>query len=187
MMNQSKENLKSQSVPVATLGPPHGLKGEVRVYPFHGKEFSQLKKELKVFLQLPEKKSLNNSAMPLMTKITSLRWTPEYALVFFDSFTDRDQIKAFQDSEVWMLREDFKELENDNEYYLSDLLGFEVQHFSDSKMIGLIESFYFNGANQSVAKITSKEMELEVLLIPQFIKRIDWEKKVVVIDNPIYE
>nr|MBQ0091447.1 16S rRNA processing protein RimM [Candidatus Enterousia merdequi] len=65
----------------------------------------------------------------------------------FDNINDRNTAESLRGTQLFILREDLPKLK-ENEYYQSDLIGFDV--IRDNKIIGIVEGFQNFGAGDII-------------------------------------
>lgn len=165
-------------VTLGILGKPFGLKGEIYFYPFNPKTES-LSPNLSVTLKNPKNPTL-------IKKIEKIRWNNDAALIKFADINSKEDAALLTHAELCIERSQLPPLEA-NEFYLNDLLGFDVLEVEGTQSIGQVTGFTFNHANQSIMHIKlSKNQTLDILVVP-FVKKVDLSERRCYIIIPDYE
>ena len=168
-----------QFLRIGVITSPHGLKGEVKVYPTtdSAERFRQVRR---VILKTPKE--------TIETEITGARFFKNLAIVKFAAFNDVEQVQNLHNTEVFIYREDGQKLE-EGEYYIADLIGCEVITV-EGKALGRIKDVLQTGANDVYIVDTTaggdtslgdKTGELLLPVIPDCIKNVDIEKGVITV------
>lgn len=121
---------------VGVLVKPHGLAGEVKVYPTtdEPEKFTSLKK---VYI-----KTKNET---LTLKIDKAHYFKQFVIVHFEGLDRIEDIEPLMKKDLWIDREEAVDLE-ENEYYIADLLGMKVVT-DEGKELGKIKDVMDTGAN----------------------------------------
>ena len=98
--------------------------------------------------------------------------------------SDRNLAESYLPFKIQLSRDAFPEL-SDDEFYLNDLIGCRVIDSRTDQEIGVIEKFYFSGA-QDIAIIKKNSGSLELPLIEKFFLDVDIEENQVVVFVPEY-
>jgi len=120
---------------------PHGIKGEIELVLHNDPSESILEDDVSLWLFPSGPKSLLNPSGVQM-KIESLRFGNKVILKL-DEIKDRTQLEKMLPFEIFLSREFFPELDED-EFYLVDLIDLPVLNEEGDK-IGKLESFSDNG------------------------------------------
>ena len=105
-------------IEIGTVGPPHGIKGEIKIY-MHNTDFAleRLKKGSLLYIRKPSRRS------PRPVRIVSARkQDKDMWLVHFESIISRISAAAFRNFKVYVRAEDRPEMAVD-EYLVRDLVG----------------------------------------------------------------
>jgi 16S rRNA processing protein RimM len=98
--------------------------------------------------------------------------------------TDRNMAEALKGAAVFIPRSQFPQLDDEDEFYWSDLIGLEVENLQGERL-GVVHDMMSNGP-QSILRITDPaNAESDERLIPfvdQFVKKVDQEAKKIVVD-----
>ena len=121
---------------VGVLVKPHGLAGEVKVYPTtdEPEKFTSLKK---VYI-----KTKNET---LTLKIDKAHYFKQFVIVHFEGLDRIEDVEPLMKKDLWIDREEAVDLE-ENEYYIADLLGMKVVT-DEGKELGKIKDVMDTGAN----------------------------------------
>ena len=100
--------------------------------------------------------------------------------------TDRDVAEALKGAAVFVSRSQFPALDEEDEFYWSDLIGLEVENLQGERL-GVVHDMMSNGP-QSILRVTSAPAAEEAgqeRLIPfvdQFVIKVDKDAKKIVVD-----
>lgn len=149
---------------VGVLVKPHGLAGEVKVYPTTDEpgKFTSLKK---VYI-----KTKNET---LTLKIDKAHTFKQFVIVHFEGLDKIEDIEPLIKKDLWIDREEAVELE-ENEYYIADLLGMQVVT-DEGTELGRIKDVLDTGAND-VYIVQTDGGEVLLPAIRQCILKVDIEK-----------
>ncbi len=154
---------------VGVLLKPHGLKGEMNVYPTTD--------DPERFKDIPEV-LLKNGNEYIKLHIRSARPKKNLMIVGFKEYTDINQVEKFEKCELYVTRENAIPLE-EGEYYIKDLIGLSV-YLTDGSAFGTLKDVLKTGAND-VYSVDVKGKEVLIPVIPDCIKEVDIENKKVVV------
>ena len=143
----------------------HGIKGELRIV-------SDFKYKDKVFykgnkLYLGKRKQ--------QVYINSYRKHKNYDMVKFNDINDINDAIIFKGDEVFIKRED---LDIDG-YVDEDIIGLKV--YDDDKLIGKVNSIIKN--KQEILVVKNKNKNYLIPFVDEFIKNIDLDKKILIINT----
>lgn len=147
----------------------HGIKGNVKIYPYT--DDPERFKELDYLLIGDGFKEL---------KIAEMFIQKGFVYVRFEGYEDINKILDFINSNVYIYDKDRVKLPEDR-YFISDIVNMEV-HDMEGKLIGKVTDVIENLANDlfQVQKPDGKVFYLPAR--KEFIKEIDVDKKVIIID-----
>lgn len=157
-----------------TLGRPHGVGGDVSLFPFN--------KDTKVssFLSLPF--AVRVVLGDDIRTLTASRWRGDHRrfLVRFEEIGTRDQASTLVNYELHLSQSLFP-VPAPGEVLIRDMLGCDVLS-ADGEPLGKVVSTYWNGAQEvmRVAKEASEDRYFPV--VPDFIIRCDLGARLVVVD-----
>ena len=143
---------KKDRLRVGVITSPHGVHGEVNVFPTTDdpKRFLDLKK-----IYLDTKKEL------IECEIKSVKFFKNMVILSFNGIDDRNAIEKYRQCDLLIDREDAMELGED-EYFICDLIGLDIID-EDGKKIGVLKDVMTSAAND--VYVVEKNDD-EELLIP---------------------
>jgi len=124
---------------IGVVTKPHGIRGEVKVYPFT-EDVDNFKKLKSVFVSKPNKSSSSKSE-----DIEWVKKSKNMLIVKFSSVNNPEEANLLRGYEIFVSREDASPL-NGGEYYISDLIGMNVVDENDDE-IGTLNDVIQTGAN----------------------------------------
>lgn len=145
--------IKTDLLQVGVITAPHGVHGEVKVYPTTDdkKRFSDLKE---VILDLgTSQKSLH---------ITSVKYIRQMVVLQFKEITDRNEAELLRQKPLLVTREHAVPLE-EGEYFIVDLIGLKIVDEQGTE-IGILTDVLQTGANDVyVCQTAEKELLLPAI------------------------
>ena len=161
---------------------PHGVKGGM-VFDLINRESSILRSGFRIKLH-PKSDGSSISSDGLEQVIRSISFGNK-VIVYLEGINSRNEIEELIPFEVCVERKDFPNLPDD-EYYLSDLIGFYV-YDKNGEQIGEVLSIGSNGVQNilNVGKKGEKDF-FEILIIDNFIHNIDFLRKKIIASRPNY-
>ena len=143
---------KKDRLRVGVITSPHGVHGEVNVFPTTDdpKRFLDLKK-----IYLDTKKEL------IECEIKSVKFFKNMVILSFNGMDDRNAIEKYRQCDLLIDREDAMELGED-EYFICDLIGLDIID-EDDKKIGVLKDVMTSAANDVYVV---EKTDGEELLIP---------------------
>lgn len=157
---------------LGTLSKPHGLKGSAFFY-MENIEDTQLKAGKSIYLTTKSETKL--------FVIEHLNTKGKKPIIKLEGINSREELELILPADVSMDRADFEDLQ-EGQFYLTDMLGFEVIEYESSKSLGKVEEFYSNGAQDIVVIRGKEEIDLPLNLIEEIL----WEAKKIKIYKPEY-
>ncbi|WP_457574766.1 ribosome maturation factor RimM [Desulfolithobacter sp.] len=115
---------------------PHGIRGEIKVYPYSG-DPAGLGEYERIWLS-------GDSGEKTCYRVVRSRIQGRLALLTLGDCTSRDQAESLAGQELWVRRSEMPEVDED-EFYLQDLEGFRV--VEDGREIGRITGILETGAH----------------------------------------
>lgn len=156
---------------VGIITAPHGLHGEVKVYPTtdDAKRFKRLKE---VILALAEEGQFSKEQSQIV-EIESVKFFKQFVILKFKGLDRIEDVEKYRKYSLFVTRSNAVRLRKD-EYFVADLIGLTVLD-EDGTEIGILKDVIETGAND-VYVITLKEGE-ELLLpaIKQCVLVVDVE------------
>ncbi len=155
-----------EKVKVGKITNAHGLRGDMRVYPYTDKE------------NFEDYSSVMIEGFDEPHKITKVRYNKNMVLLKLNTINHIDEVEALKNRELYVYKEDLKELADD-EFYISDIIGCVVQNDS-GEILGEVKDYL---THTSQAVIVVKRSEGDDFMVPHvdaFIVSINIEDKLVV-------
>jgi len=151
---------------VGVITSPHGLRGEVKVFPITD-DVNNFKKYKEVILDTGKEK--------LTLEIGGVKFFKKFVILKFKGIDDINDVEEYGKAGLWIKREQSVPLKK-GEYFIADLIGLAV-FTEDGKQFGTLKDVMQTGAND-VYIIESKEHgEVLVPAIKDCILDIDIEQK----------
>lgn len=154
-----------QRLKVGVIASPHGLKGEVKVFPTtdDAKRFKKLKE---VMMEAgTEYKTLT---------INGLKFSGKFVIIKFAGFDRIEDVQPYKGMGLWVDRKDAVRLKKD-EYFVADLLELKVVD-EDFRELGTVKEVIHTGAND-VYVIKTAGKDLLIPAIKECILEIDVESR----------
>ncbi len=161
-----KELNKNDMLRVGVITSPHGVHGEVNVFPTTDdvKRFNTLKT-----VYIDNKKTL------LECEIESVKYFKNMVILKFKDHEDRNEIEKFRQNDILIDRADAVPLEED-EYFICDLIGFDVIEDNGQKL-GILKDILTTAANDVYEVETGDGKEVLIPSIKDCILDISLEEK----------
>ena len=154
-------------VPLGRIGAPHGLRGEVRFFPYAGLESETLRRGLEVRLEMV----LHGKASLRKLVVQGVRRGKKALLVKFESVDDRTAAGRLTGATLHVRREDLPPLE-EGEFYYVDVVGVEVR-FEGGDVLGVVRNVF--RAAQDVLEIETPEGMLMVPVLEHLVTEVGSE------------
>lgn len=166
-----KESSKNQFIDLGTCAKPHGIKGAFSLHLESGEE-SILRKGMKLTLfPLSEKSSIVESGQIVEIEKISIG---NKAIAEFKDIKDRNMVEAMIPFRVCISRSEFPEIEEEGEFYISDLIGLEAYEYETELHLGRVTKFYENSV-QIILVISGKNKTIELPFVDHFVPEVDIE------------
>ncbi|MCM1105588.1 MAG: ribosome maturation factor RimM [Blautia sp.] len=136
---------------VGVVTSPHGIRGEVKVYPTTDDPARY--KKLKTAL-------LDDGKNPREVKITSVKFFKNMVILKLEGTDDRDEAEKLRQAKLLVSREQAVKLKKD-EYFIADLIGLSVTS-DEGEELGVIKDVLQTGAND--VYVISREGAPELLV-----------------------
>jgi 16S rRNA processing protein RimM len=105
-------------------------------------------------------------------------------VVSMSGIADRDVAEALKGASVFIRRSDFPQLDEENEFYWSDLIGLAVEN-QQGESLGTVADMMSNGP-QSILRIEyeaeGKAQERLIPFVDQFVIKVDKDAKKIIVD-----
>jgi len=145
----------------------HGLKGEVRILSDFEKKDKVFVPGMTIYIGRKKEKEI----------INTYRHHKVFDMITMQGYSDINEIIRYKGLYVYVRKEDLKL--DDNEYLLSDLIDLDV--CIDNNKVGVITDVRDSGNNKFIV-VKTEEREVFVPLQDEFIKKVDLNKKIVIIE-----
>lgn len=126
----------TQRILVARIGAPHGVKGEVRLFPFTADPQA-----------LRDYAPLTDAEGRRQFKILALRPAKEHFVARLAGIDDRTAAEALTNTDLYVPRDALPEAEDDDTFYHADLIGLGV-HDEAGARIGTVTALHDFGAGE---------------------------------------
>ena len=165
-----------QFLRIGVITRPHGVHGEVKVYPTtdYPERFEEVSRIV-----------LKTARGDVTTGIDSVKYFNGLAIVKFSCLNTPEEAREYNGCDVMISREQAQPLE-DGEYYIADLIGCKVIADSLSgelagRELGMVRDVLQTGANDVYVVQTPSGEELLFPVIPDCIKNVDIEQNVITV------
>jgi len=161
-------------VQVGNISGVHGIKGWVKIY------------------SLTEPKEAIFEYQPWLlgetfeeVRVAQGKQHGKHLIALLKKVSDRDQAESLVKQSIWVYRDQFPEL-SDDEFYWTDLTGLSVR-LEGGTELGTIDSMLATGANDVM--VVRGEKERLIPFVPgQYVKQVNLDDGVVIVDwDPDFE
>ncbi len=156
---------------IGVIIKPHGLKGEVKVYPTTD-DMRRFDMCDEVYLDIRGKKKL--------VHVEGVKYFKKQVILKFEEFGKIEDIEAFKNVDILVDREHAVPLE-EGEYFIADLIGLEVYDDENNEKIGVVKDVMEMPANNVYVIKNEEGKELLFPAIDDCIKDIDMENKKIIV------
>lgn len=157
----------SDYINIGKLTSAVGIRGEIRVMLYAG-ESDNLKKDAEIGLALGKREET--------LTVTSLRYQNGKPVIKLSGYPDRTAVEALRNAEIYIRVESLEELP-EGEFYIRDLIGFEVYDRSSEQIIGSVTDYISNRA-QALWEVTSADgRELLIPDVDAFVREIRGDER----------
>ncbi len=146
-----------------------GIKGEVRVT-LYANESDNLKKGAVLVLK--------RGKLSKELEVAAVRYQGGRPVVKFESIADRNAADELRDYELLIAESDLAEL-GEGEFYIKDLIGFEVYDEASESVIGRVTDYIQNRAQALFEVEASDGRKVLIPDVDAFIKSIDGDASVI--------
>lgn len=147
----------------------HGIKGEVKVYPYTD-DIDNLAKTKKVYLDDKLIKGYDVKSCKVIKNM----------LVFKLQGIDSVEVaNTFRDKDIFIPK---KEISEEDTYYIEDLIGCEVIDMKSNEVIGKVTYVFNTGANDVYEVEKSDSNKVYLPAIKQVIKNVDIKDKKIYVE-----
>lgn len=156
--------MKKQFLETGEIVTTHGIKGEVKVYPWCDSPEFLLDFD-RLYLDSAGKKQLT---------VTSARLQKNMVLLTFEGVDSIEDAKPLRGKTLYLNRDDVQMEEG--EYFVQDLMGLEVVNADDLHPYGTLTQVSQTGANDVYHILFPNQKEYLIPAIPQVVIRTDLEE-----------
>ena len=151
---------------VGVITQPHGVRGEVKVFPTTDdvKRFKKLKKVL-----------LDTGKEKIALEVQSTKFFKQFVILKFKEFDNINEIEKYRRCPLLVTREDAVKLE-ENEYFIADMIGMEV-FTEDGSSFGILKDVIETGANDVYVIDSHAHEEVLIPAIKECILDVDVESQ----------
>lgn len=157
------------SILIGKIVNVHGIKGEVKIYPYTD-DIENLAKTKVVYLDKDLKDKYN----------ISCRIQKNMLLVKIKGIDTVEQAESLRNKNVYVSRDSLKNLE-EGSYYVEDLLGLEVVDINE-KYIGILKYIFNTGANDVYEVETKDNGTIYLPAIKQVVKKVDIKSGKIIVE-----
>lgn len=155
---------------IGKIVKPQGVKGECKIYP--------LTNDLSLFNGLT-KVYLEDQIMNVTNCVVRFG----FCYMTFENITDRNMSEKLRNKKVYILKEDA--LVKENEYFIDDLIGFQVVDENAQTIGKLIDVEQYGAADVFV--IYADKREYRVSFISDIVTKVDLDENVIIVNRKNYE
>jgi 16S rRNA processing protein RimM len=167
-LNKTPEDL----VPLGKVIKPHGLNGELKVF-LYNSESKTFTKGLKVWFNIADQYRCYN--------LNSIKGSINNKIIQLKEISNIDETVNLVKKEIFVSRYDFAELDKDDKFYLSDLIGFKVIDENDNEYGKVID--ILNTAASDIIIIDYKNKEIMIPAVDQYVALFDFENKLIKVND----
>ena len=150
---------------VGTITSPHGVRGDVKVYPTTDEKERFL--DLKSVILRKDAQDEGETK-----KIFHVRFLKNMVILQIEGTPDRNAAELLRGMELYVPREEAIPL-SENEYYVADLIGMEVS--TEEGVLGILEEVIQTGANDVYQVRSPRYGEVLIPAIRECIRNVDIE------------
>lgn len=147
----------------------HGVKGEVKVYPYTD-DLLNLTKLKVVYFDEELTKKIN---------ISGTKTVKDMLVLKLDGIDTIDEANSLRKRDIYIPKSNLKKLDNDT-YYIEDLIGLDVVDINGDTL-GTLNYVFNTGAND-VYEVKTKNGNIYLPAIKQVVKKIDMKDKKIYVE-----
>lgn len=160
-----------QSVLIGQIVNVHGIKGEVKVYPYTDDVEYLSKKLKKVYLDEKLKEGFK----------TSCRVQKGMLLMRISGIDSVEKAEALRNKYIYISDDTLDKLEEDN-YYVKDLIGCDIIDIKNDEILGRLDYIFNTGANDVYEVTTTSNTKVYLPAIKQVIKKVDIKSRKIYVE-----
>jgi 16S rRNA processing protein RimM len=162
----------TEKVIVARIGAAHGVRGEVRLWPF-------TQEPLAVASYGP----LESEDGKRTFEIESVRPGSDHLIARFKGVGDRTAAETLRNIDLYVPRDRLPEIDEDDTYYHSDLIGLGAVH-EDGRPIGTVHAIHNFGAGDVIEIMLPRGDTLMLPFTDATVPKVDLEARRIVVVPP---
>lgn len=149
---------------VGVITSPHGIRGEVKVFPTTDDpaRFKKLKEVL-----------LDTGKERIVLHIAQVKLFKQFVILKFREYDNINEVESLRKKELWILRSQAVPLQED-EYFIADLIGVNVE-LEDGRALGVLKDVIQTGANDVYVVEDTDGREIMIPAIKDCILSVDVE------------
>ncbi len=156
---------------IGVLTSPHGVKGEISVYPTT-EDVHRFDDLSKVYFDI--KGNMTEY------KVTGCKYKKNMPVLKFEGIDNIDDIVKFRGTDIYVDRESALPLE-EGEYYLADIIGFSV--IAEDKEIGIMDDYFENAADQTIFVVKCNDGTVKYIPdMEEFVKKVDLDEQKIYVE-----
>lgn len=156
---------------LGTATRPHGIKGAF-VFNLENKENSVLQKGTTFFAKPLNGSSIDKAGKELTVKSISFG---NKVFAYLDGVDNRNITEEMLPFEIYIDRNELPEIEDEDEFYMADIIGLDVYDIENEKVVGKIIKYFDNGAHIVLnTKVNGKHVDIP--FVDQFVKLVNLEE-----------
>ena len=157
---------------IGILSSPHGVRGEISVFPTSD-DYDRYKDLDEVFFDIKGNMEPH--------KVTGCKYKKNMPVLKFEGIDDRDSVETLRGIELYVDKEHAIPLE-EGEYYVADILGFDVISDTDNSKIGVLEDYMENAADQLIYLVKCNDGSIKYVPdIEEFVLDVDMDGRTVLV------
>lgn len=160
-----------QSVLIGQIVNVHGIKGEVKVYPYTDDVDSLAKKLKNIYLEENLKEKYKSSC----------RVQKGMLLMKISGIDTVEKAETLRNKYIYISEDTLDALEEDS-YYVKDLIGLEVIDTKNNEVFGTLDYIFNTGANDVYEITTKQNTKVYLPAIKQVIKKVDIKSRKIYVE-----
>ena len=167
-MNNSVNQIPKDLVPIGKIIKAHGLFGEIKAF-LYNNDSKSLQPKIKIWL--------NNNNKFVTQEIEYIK---NNQFIKFLNINNRNKAELLNGKKIYLSRDEFPILK-DNQYYLNDIIGFDIKD-EDGCIYGTVLDVIQFPTNNSIL-FSYNDNEIIIPIIDDFIELFDFENNILIIRN----
>ncbi len=159
-------------IKIGAIANTHGLRGTVKVKSFTDFKEERYKKGNTLYI------FFKNEYIPVT--ITKVKTVKGLEYIDFKEYTHINDIEKYKGSELFIHQKDIHTIQEEDEFYYTDLIGCEV--FTDSP-IGVVKDIREYPQGEYLVINTETKKNVLIPFLKEFIKGVDLKEKIIYISE----